>query len=147
MPALEPRQRQRGVAAVELALVLPLLLVLAMATVDIGRAIYHHSLLTQSVREAVRYLAMQAPGEGAATARNLVIYGNPQGTGSPVVPGLQAVQVPAPVWQTVGAAPPITVVTVRVSAYRYQGLFASFWGQRVDGWVFGDISASMRASQ
>ena len=146
MPRLRTPWRQQGVAAVELALVLPLLLVLAMATVDIGRAIYHYSLLTQAVRQAVRFLSMQAPGEGTVTARKLLIYGNPEGTGSPVVPGLQAAQVPDPVWQTVGAAPPIGVVTVRVSAYRYQGLFGSFWGQRVDGWVFGDICASMRAS-
>ncbi len=140
------RRLQRGVAAVELALVLPVLLLLTFTTTEFGRAIYHYGVLTHSVRQAVRYLSTQTPGEGAETARKLVIYGNPEGTGTPLLPGLSATQVPDPSWAYLGAAPPIQVVTVRVTGYRFQSMLTTFFGQRLLGPItFSDISASMRA--
>lgn len=139
-------RRQRGVAAVELALVLPVLLLLSLTTTEVGRAVYHYGVLTHSVRQAVRYLSTQTPGEGVETARKLVIYGNPEGTGTPLLPGLSATQVPAPSWTYLGAAPPIQVVTVRVTGYRFQSMLSGFLGQALLGSItFSDITASMRA--
>lgn len=138
------RRRQRGVAAVELALVLPLLLLLSFITTEFGRAVYHYGVLTKSVRQAVRHLSTTAPGEGVATARNLVIYGNTQGSGEPVLPGLGLAQVPDPVWQSVGEAPPLAVVTVRVTGYRFDSLITGFGGQSFGPITFSDISATMR---
>ena len=145
-PLRSLRRLQRGVAAVELALVLPVLLLLIFTTTEFGRAVYHYGVLTHSVRQAVRYLSTQTPGEGVETARKLVIYGNPEGTGAPQLPGLGASQVPAPSWEYLGAAPPIQVVTVRVTGYRFQSMLTTFFGQRLLGpIIFSDITASMRA--
>ena len=44
--------RQRGVALVEFALILPFLLVMLVMTAELGRAIYHYGELAKSVREA-----------------------------------------------------------------------------------------------
>jgi hypothetical protein len=137
------RRRQCGTAAVELALVLPLLLLLMFITTELGRAVYHYGVLTQSVRKAVRHLSMQTPGEGVEAARNLVMYGNVQGSGVAVLQGLGAEQVES-VWQTVGLAPPMSVVTVRVRAYRYGGLILPLGGYGFGPLVFADISATMR---
>jgi len=70
---------QRGVALVELALVLPLLLAVCFAITEFGRAIYTYDTLAKSARDAARYLTTQTPGSSSAwaIARNLVAYGNP----------------------------------------------------------------------
>ena len=55
----------RGAAAVEFALVLPILLMIVCAIVDFGRAYNTRVTLTQAAREGVRVIAL---GEDAATA-------------------------------------------------------------------------------
>lgn len=55
----------RGAAAVELALVLPLLMFIVFATIDFGRMIAAQITLTQAAREGVR---MWALGNGTSTA-------------------------------------------------------------------------------
>jgi Flp pilus assembly protein TadG len=58
--------RQSGAAAVELALVLPILLVLVFGIVDFGRAYNATISLTQAAREGARVRALG--GDAAATA-------------------------------------------------------------------------------
>ena len=60
-----PSGRERGAAAVEFALVLPLLLVLLLGIIDFGLYFYNDLQLTHVARDAARYLSV---GEtGAAT--------------------------------------------------------------------------------
>jgi len=47
--------RDRGANLVEMALVLPLLLLLMMGVVDVGRAFYAYISLTNATREGARY--------------------------------------------------------------------------------------------
>lgn len=93
---LSPRRRQRGVAAIELMIVTPLILFLILAVAEFGNAIRQYNTLTQTVRDAARYIAEEA-GAGssvvilnaqkiAATA-NLAAYGSVSGTNE-VLPGL-----------------------------------------------------------
>jgi Flp pilus assembly protein TadG len=153
MNVLHTPGRQRGAALVELALIIPLLLVLTMITTEFGRAMYQYNLITKSVRDAVRYLAMQTPGTHIAEAQNLIIYGSTVDTGTPLVPDLVAANVAAPAWTTQGSAPVINVVTVRVENYCFRPLFASVFGlgfNTVDcanapGIPFSAITATMRA--
>jgi predicted outer membrane lipoprotein len=49
-------RRARGVAAVEFAFVLPVLLAVAFGIVELGRAMYEYDTLVKSARAAVRYL-------------------------------------------------------------------------------------------
>ena len=56
------KNKQNGVALVEFALILPLLLLLTFITTEFGRAVYQYNTITKSVRDAVRYLSTQTPG-------------------------------------------------------------------------------------
>ncbi len=143
--------KQTGVALVEFALIMPLLLLLTFITTEFGRALFQYNILTKSVRDSARYLSAQSPNDTTkyAKAKNLVVYGNPAGSGSPLVIGLTTALVPNPVWQTAGTGPVINTVTIRVTGYNFRPLFASAFGvsfANVNGNIpFADISATMRA--
>lgn len=93
------RPRQRGVATIEFAVCVPVLLLLMLATAELGRAMYQYNTLIKSVRDGARYAASAAtssqrivtitPPVRTATL-NLVVTGNVGGTGTPLLPGLTA---------------------------------------------------------
>lgn len=147
---IRPRPRRashRGVALVEFALILPLLLVLTFITTEFGRAIYQYSTVTKQVRDAARYLSMQLPNTHLTEARNLVVYGKTTVTGSdqPLTRGLTLSNVPDPTWQNAGSDPIITTVQVQVTGYSFRSLFTSFFGLPVGTIAFAPISATMRS--
>ncbi|HEX9174080.1 MAG TPA: TadE/TadG family type IV pilus assembly protein [Telluria sp.] len=139
------KTRQHGVALVEFAFVLPLLLVLSLTAAELGRAVYRYNTTAKVVRDAVRYLAVQTPGTRVAEARNLILYGNTAGSGPLLDPGLVAANVPAPTWQTAGSDPLINTVTVRVTGYQFRPMVANMFGARFAAIPFNDISATMRS--
>lgn len=152
--------RQRGVAAVELALVLPLLLAIGFAITEFGRGIYTYNTLTKTARDAARYLSTQLAGDSAAytVAQNLIVFGNPKGTGSPLVPGLTVSNVKMcdaskPLCTAnlnQGSYPTINTVTVTITGYKFTPVidqlgFFRFFNTDVDGkFTFGNISVTMR---
>jgi hypothetical protein len=139
------RNRQSGVALVEFALVLPLLLLMTFIVIEYSRALYQYNTLTKSVRDAARFLSVQSPGAGITQAKNLVVYGNPAGTGTPLAVGLTTSQVPNPVWAFMGAGPVINTVTITITGYTFQPMFASAFGLNFGNITYADISATMRA--
>mgnify|MGYP001071427833 FL=1 len=62
------RRDDRGVAAVEAALVLPILLLLIMGIIDLGRAFATKQEVTHAAREAVRVYAVSHDREQALQA-------------------------------------------------------------------------------
>jgi Flp pilus assembly protein TadG len=93
----------RGIATVELAIALPVVLLLLTATVEVGRLLSQYDTLTKSVRDAARYLAANAlqgttgvvnitPQVQSATT-NLAVTGNANGTGGSLLPGLVSANV------------------------------------------------------
>lgn len=100
----KPGQAQRGVAMVEFAITLPLLLLLLLAIAEFGRMLYHYNNLLQANRDAVRYLAGKSWNTTlgqvvidaglSATTKNLAVYGVPVAQpGNEVVPGLSTADV------------------------------------------------------
>jgi Flp pilus assembly protein TadG len=136
---------QQGVALVEFALVLPLLLVMTCVTTEFGRAYYQYDTLTKSVREAARYLSVRAPGVDVDKARNIVVFGNPDGTGDPMAPGLSLANVPTPSWGTAGSYPALNTVTVSVTGFTFVPLAGNVFGMSLNNIVFGTIQATMRS--
>jgi Flp pilus assembly protein TadG len=140
------RTNQTGVALVEFALVLPLLLVLSLVTAELGRAVYCYNGIAKAVRDSVRYLSVQSPGTHVAEARNLILYGDVDDNNKPLLdPNLTAANVQAPVWQTAGSDPVINTVTVRVSGYVFRPMIANLFGASFSTYTFNDISATMRS--
>ncbi|RTR38963.1 pilus assembly protein [Shewanella canadensis] len=157
--------KQKGVAAVEFTILLPILLLLVIATAEFGRAIYQYSNLTRIVRDAGRYLSATAiqgtsgldssfSGGCSGTdcddncndcvtqTKDLVIYGLIGGS-IPLLNGLNAGDI------TVSGDPDTQIVTISV-VYDWQPLF----GEQINGFGFGDgirlgfdfnVSYSLRA--
>jgi hypothetical protein len=146
-------KKQKGVAIVEFALILPFLLLLSFTAAEFGRAIWQYNTLTKSVRDAVRYLSIQTPGTKIPEARNLMVYGSTSDTGQPLAPGLNLDHVrpttgsPADccTWQTAGSNPVINTVTVRIKGYTFNSMFASVFGITFGAVRFPDITATMRS--
>jgi Flp pilus assembly protein TadG len=141
---------QRGVAIVEFALVLPVLLVLTFTVIEFGRALYQYNTLTKAVRDGARYLSMQMPNTNVAEAKNLMVFGNTAGTGNPLVLGLSLTNVPDPQWDaTPTGGVPTTIPTVRVSInnYTFVPMVPSVFGLNIGNITYNEISATMRAIQ
>ena len=87
---------QRGIALVETAICLPLLLFLLLAAGEVTNAFLQHNTLTKAVRDGARYAAGVAThgsifgltANELSDTKNLVVYGNSAGTGTPVLPNL-----------------------------------------------------------
>jgi len=142
---------QKGVAAVELALLLIPLMILVFGISEFGRAIYQYNTIAKGTRDAVRFLSQTAPGDGAAkaAARCLVVFGNRNCAGTPLVPGLYVGQVTVRDSSSDAATharQPITggsgvanLVSVEVSGYQFSSLVTYV----VPNLTFNTISATM----
>ncbi|MDP3848067.1 MAG: TadE/TadG family type IV pilus assembly protein [Pseudomonas sp.] len=96
---------QRGVAMVEFAITLPLLLLLLLAIGEIARMLYQYNSLLQASRDAARFVAIGAwnstQGKIDLTSdpqlvlqtKNLAVYGVPGNTATPLVSGLTSANV------------------------------------------------------
>jgi hypothetical protein len=141
------KTRQTGVALVEFALVLPLLLVLSLVTAELGRGVYRYNCAAKVVRDAVRYLSTQPPGTHIDKARNLIIYGSvdPTSIQLPLDPAVTVANIPDPTWQAAGSDPVINTVTIRITGYQFRPMIANMFGTRFAVYTFNDISATMRS--
>jgi Flp pilus assembly protein TadG len=101
MRALDQHQlrHQRGLALVEMAIVLPLLLLLILVGAEFGRVLYQYTTLTKALQDGARYIAANARAGSTGTlelsggdttiARNLIVCGRPNcGAGGELLPGL-----------------------------------------------------------
>lgn len=112
----------------EMVIVTPLLLLLMLAVCELGQALFQYNTLTKSVRDGVRYVAGTALLGTTGTvfitptvesdARNLVVYGNRVGNGTPKLPSFGTGQVSV---TNAGGG----LVEVRAD-YPYQPLTGSF---------------------
>ena len=105
MQYIKHQNLQQGLATVEFAIVLPLIILIALAVTELGRGLYQYNTLTKAVHDGVRYLSdkvldesgildltMNDPnpsGNGLSleeNTKNLVIYGDVNGGATPVLP-------------------------------------------------------------
>ena len=124
-------RNERGVQLAELAIVLPLLALMFGATAEFGRYFHEYTTLSKASRIGARYLATACvkPGEDLK-AKNLVVYGNAAGTGSPVLAGLDVSNIT--ITRKDGDIPPAVccltsgvpqTVSVDVTNFKFQPLF------------------------
>jgi len=100
------KKYQRGLAAVEMTLVLPVLLLLFLTTAEVGRMLYQYNTLTKAQRDGIRLLAThlnygqqadlntcpemggELPYELMSRASNLVVFGTEFGADEALLDGL-----------------------------------------------------------
>ena len=135
------RRPARGVAAIEFAILLIPLVIMTFGLTELGRAFYHYNSLVKSVRDAARYLSMEARGNGEATARCLAVHGITSCTGEPLAAGLSTSMVHIE-YETAVETGEGSVDLVRVSIRNYP--FTSVVPLVISDLVFGPISVTMR---
>lgn len=108
---------ERGTQLVELAIVLPIFVLLFAATAEFGRYFYEYTTLAKAARAGTRYLATSAVNANEdGKAKNIVVYGNEAGTGSPLIPGLTT----ANVFISRQGGVPVLPQTVKVQIYGFK---------------------------
>lgn len=116
------RRDDSGIQLVELAIVMPVFLLLFGATAEFGRFFYEYTTVAKAARVGSRYLTSAAVNTTQDTiAKNLVVYGNAAGTGSPILSGLTTGNV---VITRQGGVPVLPqTVTVQIVGFKHQPLF------------------------
>jgi Flp pilus assembly protein TadG len=122
---------RRGSSLLEFALATGILVPLFTGTFQFGYTLYVYNDLQSAVRGGARYASMRSydsanstPSAGFLTAvRNMVVYGNPNGTGQPVAPGLSPSNVEV-LPNMNGAAP--ESITVQITGYTVNAVFTRF---------------------
>jgi Flp pilus assembly protein TadG len=116
------RRDDSGIQLVELAIVMPVFLLLFGATAEFGRFFYEYTTVAKAARVGTRYLTSAAVNTTQdTTAKNLVVYGNAAGTGSPILSGLTTDNV---VITRQGGVPVLPqTVTVQIVGFKHQPLF------------------------
>jgi hypothetical protein len=117
-------RKERGSQLVELAIVLPIMLVLMGAAAEFGRFYYTYSTLQNAVRAGARHASKwraSEPWEFPETSR-MVVYGDFSDTSKgPILPGLTTSNV-----QIVTNGPSankVDSVTVKIINYQYTPIF------------------------
>ena len=117
------RSDERGVQLVEVALVIPIMLLLFGAVAEFGRYFYEYTTAAKAARVGARFLASKSVNSGTnyeLQAKNLVVYGNMGGTGDPVLAGMTISNVDI---QYAGATSGVPeTVTVKIIDYQHQSI-------------------------
>ena len=116
------RRDERGTQLAEASIILPIFLILFAATAEFGRYFYEYTTLAKAARVGARYLtsAQVEPAEDN-TAKNIVVYGNPVGSGSPILTGLDKSNV---VITRQGGTPVLPqTVEVEIQGFKHQPIF------------------------
>jgi Flp pilus assembly protein TadG len=141
-----------GVAAVELGLTMAPVLILTFGVTEYGRAIFTYNAIDKAARDAARFMTAPPPMsvDPEADARNLVVYGNVQGSGPALAPGLQTGMVQiclacdaAHTAVPTGSGTVVNLVTVRITGYVYDSIVTYVAPATLN---FNDISVTMRTN-
>ncbi len=141
--------QQKGVAAVELALIMVPMLILCFGIVEVGRALYYYDGLVKATRGAARYLTQQdlnnttSYNAAVAIAESLAICGKKICAASDpkLVPGLNnPSQVTVTSYPTVlTGAGSVSLVTLTISGVQ----FASFLPYSITSFTFSPVKITM----
>lgn len=113
---------ESGLQLVELTIVIPIFVILFAATAEFGRYFYEYVTLAKAARVGSRYLAtVPVTSAEDAAAKNIIVYGNPSGTGSPILTDLATSHV---VITRQGGVPVLPeTVKVEITGYKHQPIF------------------------
>ena len=118
------RRDEQGVQLLELAIVIPILLLLFAGVAEFGRYFYEYNTLAKASRPGAHYLASNSVASATnyeTVAKNIVVYGNAAGTGSPILDGLSPSNVTVTYQGGTSGVP--DTVTVSISGFEHEPIF------------------------
>jgi len=86
------RNNERGSTLVEFAIGATVFMTVMFAVLEFGRALWVHNALTDAARRGARYATLNTAAN-ESQVKNVVVYGNPNGTGSPMLNNLSTTNV------------------------------------------------------
>jgi len=126
-----PLRTDKGQSLVEMALVCMIFFFLLFGILEFGRALYYYNTIVQNTRAAARWAVVNVLDNSDAaditTTQNIVLYGGPIASGTPVLPGLTAAMVNVSVanLEVDTSTPPKPIsqkISVSVSGYPFRFL-------------------------
>ncbi len=121
---------------VEFMIVLPVVLFIMLGVTEIGRVLMRYNVLTKSMQDAGRHASVYALAGASQVVnidaaldtelRNLVVYGNTLGAGTPLLdgltPGQVTITVPQAGWIQIDASYPyVPVMGTRIPSFGLGG--------------------------
>ena len=154
---MNSRKKEKGAAAVEFAVLLIPLVLIAFGITEFGRAFFEYNAIVKGTRDGVRFLTMKGPLDPAdvtsaaeiAQAKCMVVHGNAGCTGAARVPYLTPAMVTICDSFTCAATHNaqstgtgvVNLVTVTVTGYMFTLLVPFIMPNPL---TFSDISTTMR---
>ena len=86
------KENQRGSTLVEFAIGVTVFVTAMFAVLEFGRALWVHNALTDAARRGARYATMHSAGD-INQVKNVVVYGDPAGGGTPMLNNLSTANV------------------------------------------------------
>ena len=86
------RDTQRGATLVEFAIGATVFVSALFGVLEFGRALWVHNALTDAARRGARYAVVNSNAD-SASVKNVVVYGNPAGSGTPLINNLSTANV------------------------------------------------------
>jgi len=81
------KSKEQGATLVEFSIAATVFLVAMFGVIEFGRALWTHNALSDAARRGARYATLHAATE-MDQVKNVVVYGNAEGTGNPLIPNL-----------------------------------------------------------
>ena len=86
------KDNERGSTLVEFAIGVTVFVTAMFAVLEFGRALWVHNALSDAARRGARYAVLHSSGS-AAEVKNVVVYGDPAGSGQPMLNNLSTANV------------------------------------------------------
>lgn len=110
------RDTERGATLVEFAIGATVFVTALFAVLEFGRALWVHNALTDAARRGARYAVVNSNAD-SASVKNVVVYGNAAGTGTPSINNLSTANVDV-TYSTFGVGE--GTVSVSITNYQFQ---------------------------
>lgn len=86
------KDNERGSTLVEFAIGVTVFATAMFGVLEFGRALWAHNALTDAARRGARYAVLHNSGD-INQVKNVVVFGNPAGTGNPMLQNLSTANV------------------------------------------------------
>ena len=109
-------KNERGSTLVEFAIGITVFATAMFAVLEFGRALWVHNALSDAARRGARYAVLHSSGS-ATEVKNVVVYGDPAGSGQPMLNNLSTANVDV-VYNNFGLND--GTVSVSITGYQFQ---------------------------